>query len=37
MIKKWRNQEEIPIPKTEVEKKKQIYNQVLILRKHIVS
>ena len=36
MIKKWHNQKEIPTPKTEVGKNL-INNQVLLLRKHIVS
>ena len=36
MIRKWCNQKEIPTPKTEVGKNL-LNNQVLVLRKHIVS
>ena len=35
MIRKWRNQKEIPTPKTKVGKT--INSQVLLLRKHILS
>ena len=37
MIRKCRNNKEIPTPNNEVEKKKWIDNQVLIRREHVAS